>query len=175
MSVHSSARAEARHGQSPAARRGDGRIPGRLRAAGLKAVHGLSGRGRPGSGLRARGARGDRGQAAVEFVGVMPVLLATAVLLWEAALVGYTFSLAGNAADEAVRAGAVADGSRTAACRQAAREHLPSAWRLGDVSCATSSSGEEVRADLTLDLPLLFPGVNIPISVPAHASAVRES
>ncbi|MFF5564406.1 TadE/TadG family type IV pilus assembly protein [Streptomyces sp. NPDC012623] len=120
-----------------------------------------------------RGPRDDRGQAAVEFVGVLPVILATVVLLWEAALLGYTFSLAGNAADQAVRAGAVTDGSRTAACLQAAQEYLPGAWRLRDVSC--TSSGDEVRAELKLELPLLFPGVNIPIGVPAHASAVRES
>ncbi|MEV7421040.1 MULTISPECIES: TadE family protein [unclassified Streptomyces] len=145
-------------------------MPGRLRAAGSRAVRGLSVRGRS-----VRGALGDRGQAAVEFVGVMPVILATAVLLWEAALVGYTFSLAGNAADQAVRAGAVADGSRTAACREAAEEHLPGAWNVRDVSCVTSSSGEEVKAELKVELPLLFPGVNIPIGVPAHASAVRES
>ncbi|MYZ37067.1 pilus assembly protein [Streptomyces sp. SID4917] len=120
-------------------------------------------------------AYGDRGQAAIEFTGMVPIILATVVLLWEAALVGYTFSLAGNAADEAVRAATVAvPGTRVAACTEAAEEDLPGAWNLADVSCQAENDGL-VKVDLTVELPLFFPGVNIPIEVPAHASAVKES
>ncbi|MFF3749828.1 TadE/TadG family type IV pilus assembly protein [Streptomyces sp. NPDC002018] len=116
----------------------------------------------------------DRGQAAIEFTGMVPIILATVVLLWQAVLVGYTFSLAGNAADEAVRAATAAvPGTRTAACTEAAEDNLPGAWNLQDVDCW--AVGDLVKVDLTLDLPLFFPGVNLPINVPAHASAVRES
>ncbi|MEV0035314.1 TadE family protein [Streptomyces sp. NPDC050804] len=116
----------------------------------------------------------DRGQAAIEFTGMVPIILATVILLWEAALVGYTFSLAGNAADEAVRAATVAvPGTRVAECTDAAENNLPGPWNLQDVDC--QAEGDLVEVDLTLDLPLFFPGVNIPINVPAHASAVRES
>ncbi|MEW1723576.1 TadE family protein [Streptomyces sp. NPDC093109] len=118
--------------------------------------------------------RDDRGQAAIEFTGMVPVILATVILLWQAALIGYTFSLAGNAADEAVRAGAVApDGARTPACRAGAEKNVSGAWRVTGVNCW--SDGSEVKANLSIRVPLLFPGVNMPFSVPAHASAVRES
>lgn len=127
---------------------------------------------RPGR-LRAWRLRDDRGQVAVEFTGMLPIILATAVLLWQATLIGYTFSLAGNAADEAVRAAAVADGDRNAACTQAAEEHLPGAWSLGDVSCP--ADGDLVNADIGINVPLLFPGFDIPVDITAHASAVKES
>ncbi|KOG37521.1 hypothetical protein ADK38_47275, partial [Streptomyces varsoviensis] len=43
---------------------------------------------------------GDRGQVAVEFVGVLPLILVVLVVVWQCVLVGYTYSLAGNAADK---------------------------------------------------------------------------
>ncbi|MEV8390665.1 MULTISPECIES: TadE/TadG family type IV pilus assembly protein [unclassified Streptomyces] len=118
--------------------------------------------------------RDDRGQVAIEFVGMVPVILATVILLWQAALVGYTFSLAGNAADEAVRAGTVAEyETRNEACERAGTEDLPEAWNA-EIDCR--DEGEEmVRAEVKLEVPVLFPGFNIPITVPGKASAVRES
>lgn len=120
--------------------------------------------------------RGDRGQAAIEFTGMVPVILATLVLLWQAALVGYTFSLAGNAADEAARAGTVARGNRDAACKRAGREHLPAAW-LGAAVFECSSSGDDLfTAKVQLRVPVLFPGsVNFPFSVDGSASAADEA
>ncbi|MER7398011.1 TadE/TadG family type IV pilus assembly protein, partial [Streptomyces sp. NPDC000151] len=55
---------------------------------------------------RLRRMRQDRGQVAVEFLGMLPLILVTLVLLWQCALVGFTYTLAGNAADQAARAGA---------------------------------------------------------------------
>ncbi|WP_433572290.1 TadE/TadG family type IV pilus assembly protein [Streptomyces sp. CA-251247] len=113
--------------------------------------------------------RGDRGQAAIEFTGTVPVILATLVLLWQAALLGYTFSLAGNAADAAARAGAV-DGD----CSAAGTEDLPGAWQ-GGASVNCGESGDLVTATVVLDVPVLFPGsVNFPFRFDAHASAARE-
>ncbi|MET9557339.1 TadE family protein [Streptomyces sp. NPDC006645] len=121
-------------------------------------------------------ARDDRGQAAVEFTGVIPLILVTAVLLWQAAMIGYTFSLAGNAADEAVRAGTVAEAprTRTDACREAGEKNLPEAWSA-DIHC--QEDGDLVKAEVDLDIPFLFPGsINIPFtSVPGRSAAVRES
>lgn len=116
----------------------------------------------------------DRGQAAVEFTGLMPVILATAVLLWQAALVGYTFSLAGNAADEAVRAGTVAiPGTRDAACEEAGEKDLPDAWE-STIDCWTE--GDLVKAQVDLKVPVLFAGsVNFPFTVPGRSAAVKES
>ncbi|MEV8399800.1 TadE family protein [Streptomyces niveus] len=135
---------------------------------------GVSG-GVPSRVRRALRARDDRGQAAVEFTGLIPLILITAILLWQAALVGYTFSLAGNAADEAVRAGTVAEApqSRTDACREAGEANLPDAWSA-DINC--SEEGDLVTARVDLDVPLFFPGsVNFGLTVPGRAAAVRES
>ncbi|MFE7132342.1 TadE/TadG family type IV pilus assembly protein [Streptomyces sp. NPDC057638] len=114
--------------------------------------------------------RDDRGQAAIEFTGTVPVILATLALLWQTALVGYTFVLAGNAADEGARAGAVGG---PAACQEAAVDKLPGAWRDGGVSC--SEEGDLVRAEVNLSVPVLFPGtLQLDLSIPGEAAAPRE-
>ncbi|MFI6011764.1 pilus assembly protein [Streptomyces sp. NPDC051243] len=104
---------------------------------------------------------------------MMPLIIITLVLLWQFVLVGYTFSLAGNAADEAVRAGTAADpGGRQAACQEAGLEKLPDAW-AGEVTCSTG--GGYVTADVTLKVPVLFPGaIGFPFEVEGHAGAVEE-
>lgn len=129
----------------------------------------------PGRVRRALRARDDRGQAAVEFTGLIPLILVTAILLWQAALVGYTFALAGNAADEAVRAGTVAEypQTRTAACKEAGEKNLPDAW---DSQIVCNEEGDLVEAQVDLDVPLLFPGsVSFGLTVPGRSAAVRES
>ncbi len=114
--------------------------------------------------------RDDRGQAAIEFTGTLPVVLATLVLLWQAALLGYTFSLAGNAADEAARALAVGGD-----CNGAGVEHLPGAWQSGASVRCSPADGDLVTATVSLAVPVLFPGsVNFPFTVDGHASAARE-
>ena len=70
-------------------------------------------------GRRGRDRDLDLGQTAIEFVGVTPLIILLLAVLWQCALIGYTFSLAGNAADVGARAGtgavtvsyATADGS----------------------------------------------------------------
>lgn len=110
----------------------------------------------------------DRGQVAVEFTGMVPVVLGVIVLLWQAALVGYTYSLAGNAADEAARAGTVGgDG----ACAAAARGSVSAAWTV-DASCG--AGGDLYTASVRLNVPVLFPGFDIPLDVRGHAAVARE-
>ncbi|MEU9332398.1 pilus assembly protein [Streptomyces sp. NPDC048290] len=104
-----------------------------------------------------------------------PLIVITLVLLWQFVLLGYTFTLAGNAADEAVRAGTAASpGARQGACEQAGTDKLPGAWEGGaSVDCGTS--GGFVTATVTLDVPVLFPGsVAFPFTVTGHAGAVEE-
>ena len=73
--------------------------------------------------------RRDGGQLSVEFTGMVPIILVTLVLLWQAVLVGYTFTLASGAADEGVRK-AVAAGAwdMQSKCEAAVLRTLPSAW-----------------------------------------------
>ncbi|WKD32874.1 TadE/TadG family type IV pilus assembly protein [Streptomyces xanthophaeus] len=101
-----------------------------------------------------RPGRGDRGQVAIEFVGTVPLILLLVAAVWECVLIGYAFSLAGNAADEAARAGAVKD---DAACVAAAHEHIGEAWGL-EVDCGIS--GDIYRAKVSLGVPILFPGLS---------------
>ncbi|MER6256001.1 TadE/TadG family type IV pilus assembly protein [Streptomyces sp. NPDC001584] len=101
-----------------------------------------------------RPGRGDRGQVAIEFVGTVPLILLLLAAVWECVLIGYAFSLAGNAADEAARAGAV---KGYEACVAAAHEHIGESWGL-DVDCGMS--GDIYRAKVSLGVPILFPGLS---------------
>ncbi|UNS98695.1 AAA family ATPase [Streptomyces tubbatahanensis] len=119
---------------------------------------------------------GERGALSVEFAGMAPVVLLTLVLLWQCVLIGYTFTLAGNSADEAARAAtaAAAYGDPQAACESAARAHLPAKWREGSsVSCRRG--GTVWKADVDLRTPILFPGAaGLPFTVGGEAGAAEE-
>ncbi|MEU8970792.1 pilus assembly protein [Streptomyces monashensis] len=128
---------------------------------------------RPGGEMRRPG--GDSGQVSIEFLGMTPLIVLTLVLVWQAVLVGYTFVLAGNAADEAVRAATAAapGGARQAACSAAGLKDLSAAWR-GSAGVTCGGSGY-VTADVRLHVPVLFPGlIDFPATVTGHAGAVEE-
>lgn len=117
----------------------------------------------------------DRGQVTIEFLGMTPTIIVTLIALWQVVLVGYTFTLAGNAADEAVRQATAAEpGARQAACEAAGLKHLSEAWRSGaEVTCGGSGY---VTADVRLQVPVLFPGtLSFPFTVRGHAGAVEEA
>ncbi|MCS0634522.1 pilus assembly protein [Streptomyces sp. LP05-1] len=116
----------------------------------------------------------DRGQTAIEFVGVTPLILLLLVAIWQCVLIGYTFSLAGNAADAGARAGAGDGGD--GACAAAAREDLPGAWagRAG-YGCGSGGGPGMYGATITLNVPVLVPGVlDFPLAVHGRAAAVKE-
>ncbi|WP_369175321.1 pilus assembly protein [Streptomyces sp. R28] len=101
-----------------------------------------------------------------------PLIILTLVLLWQFVLLGYTFTLAGNAADEAARAATASEGQ--AACEEAGLQHLPSAWE-GGASVQCEANGLYVTADVRLEVPVLFPGsIGFPFTVEGHAGAVQE-
>ncbi|MFJ5729535.1 pilus assembly protein [Streptomyces paradoxus] len=119
----------------------------------------------------------DRGQVTIEFLGMTPTIIVTLIALWQVVLVGYTFTLAGNAADEAVRQATAAEpGARQGACETAGLKHLSEAWRSGaSVTCGGSGSGF-ITADVRLEVPILFPGtLSFPFPVRGHAGAVEEA
>ncbi|MET9364911.1 TadE/TadG family type IV pilus assembly protein [Streptomyces sp. NPDC006632] len=115
----------------------------------------------------------DRGQTVIEFIGVVPLILLLLVALWQCALVGYAFVLAGNAADEGARAGAAAEGDAGAACRTAALHELPSSFD-GDPACPGGGDGGMYRVTVTLKVPLLIPGVLNGFPVEGSAAHVKE-
>ncbi|MBN0045307.1 pilus assembly protein [Streptomyces actuosus] len=117
----------------------------------------------------------DRGQVTVEFLGMVPLIVVTLVLLWQFVLLGYTYTLAGNAADEAVRAATAAEpGARDGVCERAGLDTLSGAWR-GDADVTCTTGGGYVRASVSLGVPVLFPGViGFPFRVHGSAGAVEE-
>ncbi|MGI5349131.1 AAA family ATPase [Streptomyces sp. CA-250714] len=118
----------------------------------------------------------DRGSLSVEFAGMAPIVLVTLVLLWQCVLIGYTFSLAGNSADEAARAATAAGayGDPQGACEAAAREQLPAKWRE-DASVSCTRGGTVWKANVDLRTPLLFPGAaGLPFTVGGEAGAAEE-
>ncbi|MFG2294907.1 TadE/TadG family type IV pilus assembly protein [Streptomyces sp. NPDC048603] len=116
-----------------------------------------------------RAADRDRGQVAIEFAGMLPLILLLIAAVWECVLIGYAFSLAGNAADEGARAGAVeGDG----ACASAVMEHVGGAWGATS-SCGPESAGV-YRAKVTLTIPVLVPGLNTGLTVEGEAGAAME-
>ncbi|MEU2230223.1 TadE/TadG family type IV pilus assembly protein [Streptomyces vietnamensis] len=110
----------------------------------------------------------DRGQVAVEFLGMVPLILLTLALLWQVVLVGYTYTLAGNAADEAARACAVGDDGPAAAQR-----HIDGAWSVSGGGCGDTSGGM-VHVKVEVEVPVLVPGFGGLFKVPAEAGAVYE-
>ncbi|MEU3463743.1 AAA family ATPase [Streptomyces sp. NPDC006733] len=111
--------------------------------------------------------REDRGQVILETLGMTPIILITLILVWQAVLAGYTYTLAGHAADEAARAAAVGQDAAAAAQRD-----LPGAW---DGSTAVERGGGKVTVTVSLKVPVLFPGaIDFPLTVRGHASTVDE-
>jgi pilus assembly protein CpaE len=106
-----------------------------------------------------RGERGDKGAVSAELAGMFPLILLVVVIMWQAAVWGYTYSLAGNAADEGARAGTAAYGAGRggeAECQAAIRERLPGAWEVAASTC--NPEGNLFKARVTLTTPVLFPG-----------------
>ncbi|MEU1333240.1 AAA family ATPase [Streptomyces sp. NPDC005865] len=125
--------------------------------------------------LRRKAAGGDRGAVTLEFAGMFPLLLVVMTLLWQCALYGYSYSLAGNAADEGARAATAAYAvgeDDQGACAAAAREHLPDAWQGADVSCAPE--GAVYKAHVRVDVPVFFPGFDAGWKVHGEAGAALE-
>ncbi|MFD5540019.1 pilus assembly protein [Streptomyces sp. NPDC127079] len=111
----------------------------------------------------------------MELIGMTPVIILTLVLVWQAVLTGYAFTLAGNAADEGARAGtAVPRGERFGVCQAAALKDLSAAWREGATVDRCDGTGTVV-ADVSLRVPVLFPGtIDFPVTVHGHAGTVEE-
>ncbi|MCX5404947.1 pilus assembly protein [Streptomyces sp. NBC_00335] len=106
---------------------------------------------------------------AFEFVGMLPFILLIVVAVWECVLIGYAYSLAGNAADEAARVGAV---HGEGACQTAAREHISAGWKMPPAQCG--ASGNLYTAKVRLNLPILFPGFDIGIPIEGHGGSPNE-
>jgi pilus assembly protein CpaE len=114
--------------------------------------------------LGPRLARSQLGQASVELVATVPLVLLAAAIAWQLALAGQTAWLCANAARVAARAEAVGrDG------RAAARSALPSALRSGLEVSRRGGGAVRVR----VRLPFLLRRWQTPIAVTASAGLTR--
>ncbi|MGW7576422.1 TadE/TadG family type IV pilus assembly protein [Streptomyces sp. NPDC054765] len=117
----------------------------------------------------------DRGQVAVEFMGLLPLILLVLALLWQLVLVGYGYSLAAHAADRGARAGTATEGGGDGACRTTAEDQLPSSWRGGAKIFCRPEAGLW-KATVHLTIPLLFPGAgSFPWAAESSAGAAKEA
>ncbi|GGV80087.1 septum formation initiator [Streptomyces gelaticus] len=138
--------------------------------------HGDAAPARVGLCARLLGRGRDRGQTAIEFLGVTPLIILLLIALWQCALIGYTFSLAGNSADQAAHKGAIAQSMRGQACRDAAEEDLPTVWRESMKRTKCESSGALYKATVKLRVPVLVPGVlNWPMTIEGNAASPLEA
>jgi pilus assembly protein CpaE len=109
-------------------------------------------------------ARSEAGQATVELMGLTTVLLGVVLMLWQIALVGYTFVLADHAAREGARALAVDEPAR-----EAAMADVPGAWE----DATRVSLGDE-RVEVAMEVPLIVPGISTPFALRASEGTVDE-
>ncbi len=105
--------------------------------------------------------RSERGQAAVEFVAVLPFMLLAGLVAWQLVLVGHVAWDAAGAARSGARAAVVGRGAATAA-----RSALPSPLRDG--TRVVSGRGGVVR--VSVPVPLVIYRWRSPIRVTASAS-----
>src|SRR3954471_3267336 len=106
-------------------------------------------------------ARGQSGQASVELVAAIPVLLLVTLVVAQLAVAGYALWSAGAAARAGARAGYVGGDAQAAA-----RHSLPAPLRHG--AHVKDSDGVEVR----IEAPALIPGIpSVPVTARAGLDA----
>ena len=105
--------------------------------------------------------RAESGQAAVEAVAIVPMVLLAAAIAWQLVLTGHTLWLCANAARAAARADLV--GANPA---RAARSALPKSLER-DLSVTRLAGG---RIRVRLGLPVLVRAWRSPVTVGATAS-----
>ncbi len=93
--------------------------------------------------------RGERGQATVELVALLPVLVVCAAGVWQLALAGHTVWAGGSAARAAARAAAVGGSAEAVALRS-----LPASLRPG----ARVRTGSGGAVSVTLAIPSVVGG-----------------
>jgi pilus assembly protein CpaE len=98
----------------------------------------------------------EDGQATVELLGVVPVLLAIGLVLWQLILVGHTAWVSAHAARAAARAELVGEDASAAA-----RSALPAGLERGL---------EVERGRVRVPVPIVHHGWHAPIKIAARAS-----
>ena len=108
----------------------------------------------------------ERGQASVELVAAVPLVLLAGALAWQLALAGHTLWLCAHAARAAARADSVGESARAAA-----RSALPHSLERGLRVERLGRGGVRV----SVRVPAVLGGGSAPFSVTASSSLGRGS
>jgi Flp pilus assembly protein TadG len=111
-------------------------------------------------GRVARAVQRERGQASVETVALVPVLVLLTVATWQAALAGWALVSAQSAARAAARAALAG-----APARPAALAALPDGMRRG-----ASTRIADGRVTVRVHIPAVLPGFAFDVSASAQAA-----
>ena len=120
---------------------------------------------------------GERGQTTVEFMGLLPIVLLTLLLLWQIALTGYTYVAAGHAAREGARELATdpTDPSDDKTCptssgpRSRTTRPRPRTSSAPGAATRRSSCAARPRSRCSLRVPLIIPGIKSPLTIGSTA------
>ncbi|WP_371654447.1 MULTISPECIES: TadE/TadG family type IV pilus assembly protein [unclassified Streptomyces] len=117
--------------------------------------------------MRRRARASDRGSAAVEYLGFLPLLLLVALAGVQLGLAAYAAQQAGTAARAAARTGAQTE--RAGGAEQAGKAAV-SEWVAGRSGISVGGCpGATVTATVTVSIPSVFPGIDH--FGPVHKSA----
>jgi hypothetical protein len=109
----------------------------------------------------AGGSEGERGQASIELIAALPVVLVTGALVWQLALAGHAAWLTANAARAAARAELVGRSAHAAA-----RSALPRSLERG----LEVKGQRDGRVRVSVRVPWVLMGGPGPIGVAAESS-----
>ncbi|WP_432081421.1 TadE/TadG family type IV pilus assembly protein [Streptomyces sp. WAC 04229] len=109
-------------------------------------------KGSDGGRARDRGRGRDRGQAAIEYLGFLPILIIVGMAVVQLGLIAYTAQQAGTAARAGARSASLQE-SAQGACAAAV-----SSWLADGTDCPPSYGGDEVTVTATVDIPSIVPG-----------------
>lgn len=113
--------------------------------------------------------RGERGQASVEFIGMLPAIIAIMMLMWEAVVLGMAMQTASHGANEGARTAAVTDSPEEV--RKSVKDHMTDTW--ADRATIGYDEGDE-EVTVSLYVPVLVPGMHLPWQVTTSSDVVHE-
>ncbi|WP_030800898.1 TadE family protein [Streptomyces sp. NRRL S-337] len=101
----------------------------------------------------------DRGQASIEFLGFLPILLVVALAVVQLGLAAYTVQQAGTGARAAARTASMDRADRETDPRSAGRAAM-SGWVADRATISVSEGGDAVSATARVTIPSIIPGVD---------------
>ncbi|WP_307851253.1 pilus assembly protein [Nocardiopsis sp. MG754419] len=110
----------------------------------------------------------------MEFAAMVPFMMLALALVWQVLLIGLTSMYASHGAAEAARQAAVTPDDMERIDEEA-RKRVSAPWDAPDVLTTTVVDRDGVRyAQVTVAMPVFFPGTNGPWDITGEAQVVTE-